>query len=183
MQFWFLSILILFSCSKQSVEGWTSTPCYLPGSLVYAINCFKNHTTNQDLELISVNTKEDCDDTIYELNLVFDLAKTVDENQARKLVLNLLANLLNSFNNNQKLRPLFSISPLTANEVTIQIRIRPSDCGADYPIMGNIASVTVADGKVIYGTLNSYTYQIDILRTETLKKAQQLLNWQNESQL
>jgi len=182
MRSWIVTLIIFTFCGIQNIEGWISSPCHLPGSLVYAINCFAETQVENHLELVRVTAPSECGCTIDELDLYFNMLDTLDEKASRQFAVTIVNDLLVELNKNEKISSLFTTFPLTLNEVMIQIQMKDLNCEYIYPRLGNIASITIEDQRIIYGTMNSYTYQIDTLRTETIVQAEQLINWQTSSQ-
>ncbi len=146
--------------------------CGLPAAIERVLNCFVMQLQNEKLVLVAKNSDGECG--IDRVSLFFDLYDTVDIPAARRLIVPIVSGLLQDFNGQEKLRGYFNTFPLTYEQVVIQIRVRSKRCGFVYPVLGNITFIAAMDGTVTYGTLNSFTYEVDSLRTETYRQALQL---------
>lgn len=147
--------------------------CGMPAQLNYALDCFVIGLNIDHLVLVAKNVTGDCG--IEQIELLFDYFETLDIPRARELIVPLVTGFLESINARVKLKPFFECFPITEDQVSIRIRVRPKRCGFIYPVPGNIAAVTAGDGMVRYDTINSFTYGIDTLRIERLKQAQDLV--------
>jgi len=138
----------------------------------YEVNCFLNRfaeeqKTANKLILVTKDVNGRCG--IENIALIFDYHGSLDFPAARQLIVSILTSLLQEVNNQPKLRCCFVTFPLTIENLSVRIRVR-SEC-LFYPFLGNIASIIAADGLIYYGTLNSYTYEVDTLRFESYVQA------------
>lgn len=147
-------------------------PCSLPDRVNYFINCFAERQKANKLTLVTKDGIGDCG--LEKVALMFDYYGVLDLPTARRLILGVVTSFLQEINQEEKLRCFFPVFPLNLDEVSIQIRLRNDDCGFVYPYLGNIASISIIDGVITYGTINSYSYEVEALRRETYHQAGQL---------
>lgn len=168
-------ILLILLVQSVVVAEALYEPCSLPDQVNYFVNCFAERQKANKLILVTKDGEnDDCDCCLERVALMFDYYDTVDLNTARSLILGLVTSFLQEINKQEKLKKFFCVFPLNLDEISIQIRLRNEHCGFIYPSLGNIASISIIDGVITYGTLNSYTYEVDTLRRETYNQATQL---------
>lgn len=161
-------------------------PCCLPDQVNYFLNSFaEKQKQASGLVLVTKNGESErdccfdfCCDFYYEckldkIALIFDYFGEINLATARHLILNTVTSFLHEINQQEKVKPFFCKFPLSMDQISIQIRIRNESCRF-YPYLGNISMITIDDGSIIYGTINSYTNQVDVLRRETYEEAVQL---------
>jgi hypothetical protein len=172
MRFILYLLIALLMRTNSVLYGQALGPvCGIPSELDYFLNCFAEKQNDVQLQLVLKNIEYDCHSSIEKIYLLFDLPATPNFQQARNIITNLAVNFLTEINKQEKLGVLFSSFPLKIEQIDIQVRFRNPDCGFIYPEIGNIASVSTANGQVQYDTLNSYTYKINILRRESFSEA------------
>lgn len=164
------------ACGIHPLEGFDQVPRVLrqsdvPDVLNYVMNCFAEEQNGKNLVMAEKMRNYDAGGKINRVGYIFDLYEPVTIDAARLLVVDLVNDLVETVNRNEKLKPYLSVSPFTEKEAIIRLRIRTRQCGFVYPVLGNIAYVSVIDGAVIYDTINSYTYDLDMLRTESFEQA------------
>ncbi|MBA3815144.1 MAG: hypothetical protein H0X29_01215 [Parachlamydiaceae bacterium] len=165
-------VFLLLACTigqGLNAENLTQRKA-IPDVVQYVLNCFAEEQESKELVLVEKISGYD-EGQISKLGFLFDLYKPLTMGEARGLAIGLTNNLLEKVNNNEKLKNYLSNSPFTVNNVVMRIRLRQKDCGFIYPALGNIAYVSVIDGKIIYDTINSFTYDLDNLRTESFADA------------
>lgn len=144
--------------------------CGLPITLDYYLNCFVDNLHIEKLVLVAKNSEGECG--IEKVGLLFDYFGRIDLLGARRLIVPLVSGLADTINANKNLCKYFATFPITVDQIVIRIRVRPPHCGFVYPVLGNVVLITAIDSTVSYGTLNSFNYEIDNLRTETYLQAQ-----------
>lgn len=143
----------------------------LPNVIDYVLNCFADEQKAKELVMVEKISDFDESQQISKLGFLFDIYKPLSMPQARQLVTGLATDLLQRVNSAEKLKEYLATTPFTVNDVVIRLRMRNKDCGFIYPALGNIAYVSVIDGTIIYDTVNSFTYDLDTLRTESFAEA------------
>jgi hypothetical protein len=120
----------------------------------------------EDIEDFCSGMEFDVPSGIVQIGLMFDYFGEVDIAAARRLITSVVDSLVDRINKDKKMAPYFLCYPISINQISVRIRIRRDECGFYYPPLGNVAYISAIDGMIYYGTLNSYTYEIDNLRTE-----------------
>jgi hypothetical protein len=143
----------------------------LPNVVDYVLNCFAQEQNSTGLVLVEKISDYDECQQISKLGFLFDFYKLMSLSDARHQIVGLVNDLLLRINSNVKLKKYLAVSPFTAKDVVIRLRLRNKDCGFLYPPLGNIAYVSAIDGVIIYDTVNSFTYDLDTLRTESFADA------------
>lgn len=143
-----------------------SPPCDIPAPLNYFFNCLGGEDRKLNLTLVSKNAYGRC--KLEVVALFYDYPGDPTLPQARKMITTLTDRILKDINEHEELACYFQTFPLKPSNLVIRIRMHPKYCGFYYPPLGNIAYATVADGLVMYDTWNSFTYDVDRLRTEPL---------------
>lgn len=130
---------------------------------------------NPSLNLVAKNAEAMCQGSVNKLALLFELTDKIDIPYGRSIITYMVGSFIDGINAQpEKFRSYFTTFPLELDDVVMSIRMRsPPGCVA-YPALGNVASITSMDGLIIYGTLNSYTYEIDSLRIERYSQAVKL---------
>lgn len=169
-----LSFFILMIAFRSFLVANVPTCSALPNAIEYLLNCFAEEQKNKNLVLVAKISDVDACCRITKLGFLFDLDGMVDIPAGRSLITGVVTNFLNTINSNEKLRPYLTTSYFTEKNVVIRIRIRNKNCGFFYPYLGNIAYISAMDGAIIYDTINSYTYDLDLLRMENFVEALQL---------
>lgn len=176
MKSWFLSFLICLLALHRFISAEALyAPCSLPDQVNYFVNCFADEQLKSNqLTLVTKNGEwgECC--KLEKIALMFDYFDTLDLMTARKMILGITTRFLQEINKQDKLKCFFENFPLSLDNISIQIRMRNEHCGFVYPVLGNIASISIDSGFITYGTMNSYTYKIDTLRRESYDQAVQL---------
>jgi len=154
----------------------------LPGKLNYYLNCYAESLKERHLTLVSRNS-EGCDNCITKISLTFDLFDTPNFDGAREVIVDLVGDLLKGVNARpDELKRYFAVFPLTIQNVDVRVRIRQNTQGCFiYPVLGNIAIISAADGIIVYDTMNSFTFQLDMLRRETFENALKWVTFANPS--
>lgn len=155
---------------SNCLNGAIPKPSEVPNVLEYVMNCFAEEQKAKHLVMVEKFVEYDDCRQINRVGFLFDLYDTISMDASRVLVTGLVNDLFKSVTGNPKLKP-YLVSPFTEKEVIIRLRMRTKQCGFIYPVLGNIAYVSVIDGIVIYDTINSYTYDLDTLRTESFQEA------------
>lgn len=148
----------------------------LPNVVNYVLNCYAEAQKNSNLVLVEKISDYDEYDQISKLGFMFDLYKPLTLPEARQLVVRLVSNLVQHINSQNKLKKYLANYPFTEKDVVIRLRLRNKDCGFIYPFIGNIAYVSALDGDIIYDTVNSFTYDLDTLRTESYSNAIKIIS-------
>ncbi len=146
----------------------------LPTAIDHYIDCFaiEQSKFNPRLKLVAKNAEAQCGGKVTKLALLFELDDKVDIPYARKMITYLVGTFIDGMNAHpEKFQACFTTFPLTLEDVVLRIRVQPNPGYFVYPSLDNIASITSMDGVIIYGTLNSYTYAMDSLRTESYAQA------------
>lgn len=165
---------ILFSCllgAQALTAADALSSCNIPGPIDRFLNCFALEQEKQKLFLVTKSVEGDCE--TERIGLLFDYYEPMDEALARGLIIQTVQSLLDAINADSKLIASMGGVPLTENDVVVRIRHRLTAC-YHFPVIGNIAYVTSMDGWILYDTINSYTYDINPLRTERFSRAQAL---------
>lgn len=159
--------LLFIMIPNLLISEMLTSPCSIPIELDYVLDCFLEEQTHKELIPVIKNAEGECG--IERVSFLFDYFGTLNISSARRLILDTTKTLLDKLNAKDKvLNPFFAACfPLTADNIVIRIRVRTNECGFIYPKLDNIAYVTLIDGFISYGTLNSFTYEIDNLRIET----------------
>lgn len=144
-------------------------PGELTRTLEYILNCYgtnqeKNHRLIPVSKIFEINSK------IEKLGMLFDYYGSLDISKARALAIQAVTELLQIANSSNKLVPYLANCGLTPDDIIIRIRWRSPTCGFFYPPLGNIAFVSAMENKIIYDTLNSYTFTLNNLMTETFQE-------------
>lgn len=169
-----VSVLAFLSGQMVAAENLTQRNA-LPDIIDYVLNCFAEEQKTKGLVLVEKILDYDECQQISRLGFLFDLFRPLSMPAARQLVTSLITDLLQHVNKQEKLKNYLSHKPLTVKDVVIRLRLRNKDCGFIYPVLGNIAYVSVIDGEIIYDTINSFTYDLDTLRTESFAEALKIL--------
>lgn len=166
-------IFLLCLRGVLAAEGLGS--CGIPSEVEYFLNRFgeEQEQKNKSLVLVAKNVEGECG--IEKIGLLFDYYDTFDLSKARHLVVSIVEDLLREVNSQEKLRPFFAECSLTINDVVVRIR-HQKGCEFVFPALGNIVYITAIDGLILYGTLNSYTLEIDNLRTEPYSQALKMVS-------
>lgn len=159
------------------LEGEDNALCRgLPSGVEYVMNCFAEKVkAGKELVLVEKIWDFDKCGKLNRLGYLFDYYGDVDFMSARMMVTGLVNDMLESIHTNAKVVSYLAVVPFTEKEIVIRLRMRKRECGFIYPVLGNIAYVSVIDGNVIYDTINSYTYDLDTLRTETFAEAMRII--------
>lgn len=178
---WKLFIIIAFSscmayCQFTHAENLTERNA-LPNVIEYFLNCFaEEQQKTHGLVLVEKITDFDECEHISKLGFLFDRYQVISLSEARTLVANMVSEFLQQINSNVKLKKYFSNVPFSEKNFVVRLRMRTKDCGFIYPILGNIAYVSAIDGSIIYDTINSFTYDLDTLRTESYADALKIIS-------
>lgn len=142
----------------------------MPPALNYFLNCYASGLAFENLVLVAKDSEEgECG--LELVGLIFDYFDDLNLPEARSLIVHLMVGLIKGINGKEKLTALFNRSSITEDQVSVRIRVRPKHCGFIYPVLGNIAYISAMDGVINYGTMNSFTYEIESLRVEPYKQA------------
>lgn len=118
-------------------------------------------------------------DKITSVRLEFESYEHADVDSAREMLLVILNSFVAAVNNDKKLQPFLAYTPFSVNNVDIRIRYRNRECDPkNYPYIGNISAVGAYDGRLVYHTINSYNFQVEVYRTETISQAEFILRTQ-----
>lgn len=186
MKTFIFSLMIFISAVRTtaSADCLYESDNYIPDQVNCFINAFAERQKQTHNLILATKEGETCcyfidccfQNTgccLEKIALMFDYFGVVDLPQARQLTLGLVTSFLQEINVQEKLKCFFCTFPLGLDQISIHIRMR-NDCEFKYPYLGNIASISMIDGMITYGTINSYTYQVDVLRRETYDQALQL---------
>lgn len=139
----------------------------------YVLNCYGNSQESTH-KLVPVSKIIETDCKIEKLGMLFDYHGSLGISAARKLVVQAVSDLLQTVNSSSKLKPYLKNGGLVVDDVIIRIRVRPDACGFYYPPLGNVALVSAMEDKIVYDTMNSYSYMLNNLLTETYQQGLKL---------
>lgn len=176
MRFLFFSLFTMALYLDPFLEANVPKRSDLPNVIDYVMNCFAEEQSAKNLVPVEKITDFDQFLSIRKLGFVFDYYETLNILSARALITGLAKDLVQKINSSPKLRSYLAVIPFTEKEVVLRLRLRKKNCGFVYPELGNIAYVSVIDGMIIYDTKNSFTYDLDTLRTESFAEALSILN-------
>jgi len=162
------------SYSNQIETSYEISCFHLPRAVEQFLDCYFDNTNNPQIKLVSKSGKESEKEKgrTSSLTLEFEATWSMDIPSARKFIVQLTGRFVDAINKQRKLRCHFATFPITLKQISMRIRfVQPSQCGFVYPVMGNIAYVSFIDETIYYGTLNSVTYDIDVLRIEPYEQA------------
>lgn len=168
MKKWIVTLMLVFNHLLLAEALYE--PCSLPDQVNYFINCFAERQKANKLTLVTKDGEiDECCCCLERVGLMFDYEAELSIPTARQLILGVVTDFLQEINLQEKLKKHFCVFPLNLDEISIQIRI-VHGCGF-YPYLGNISSISIMDGMITYGTINSYSYEYDVLRRETYDQA------------
>jgi hypothetical protein len=149
-------------------------PNELRRTIEYILNCYGDNQENTN-QLIPVNKIIEIDCKIEKLGMLFDYYGSLTIPKARRLIIQAVTELLQTVNSSNKLTPyLANCGALTPDNIIVRIRWRSSTCGFFYPPLGNIAFVSAMENKIVYDTLNSYSFTLNNLMTESFQEGLRL---------
>jgi hypothetical protein len=119
-----------------------------------------------------VNLDENC--KIVKIGLYFDSYNHLALPQARSLILSIADGLFNNLNASPDAPSIFAVYPIPIENLDVRIRFLSRSDDYTWPKIGNIALISLTDGKLSYGTLNSHNFRIEHLRIEDFAQAQLL---------
>lgn len=169
-----ISVLAFLNGQIAVAENLTQRNA-LPDIIEYVLNCFAEEQKTKGLVLVEKIIDFDECRQISKLGFLFDFFRPLSMPASRQIITSLVNDLVLHVNKQEKLKNYLSHKPFTVNDVVVRLRLRNKDCGFIYPMLGNIAYVSVIDGEIIYDTINSFTYDLDTLRTESFADALKIL--------
>jgi len=154
-------------------------PGELRRTIEYILNCYADNQESIN-QLIPVSKIIETDCKIEKLGMLFDYYGSLNIPKARRLIIQAVTELLQTVNSSNKLTPyLAHCGALTPDDIIIRIRWRSSACGFFYPPLGNVAFVSAMEDKIVYDTLNSYTFTLNNLMTESFQEGLRLYSVYN----
>lgn len=139
---------------------------------VHILNCIVNDYVemleeNNNIHL--VNKVGSMNGQIHFLGLHFESYDLMDQDTARKMMLQLVDSFLNKINSNKRLKNFLCPAPFTADQLEIRVNF-VSDCLYPYPEPGMIKYMTFIDGKTTFYAENPrWLGNLEKLREETLE--------------
>lgn len=108
-------------------------------------------------------------------HLYFSCEKTLELNEARKLLVENVESLLEQINANQSITKQLHAIPFDYPMIEMMISFNKNNIAFNPP---NIALVYVSDGKVFYSVYNTFTKSLKNIHSETYLKAKGILEHQ-----
>jgi len=172
--FLFALSIVCVSCASYSE--------YVPSNYVIVINKITDRYVKDTEEKYNVSLFGSGGGMMYNVNnifLSFHVIKEVKLEEARKMYVEMVSDLLNRINQDEEVRPYLSHFPYTAKGVSIQLVFFSHPDISPPP--ENIAIVSMLNGNIRYGINNPKTELYVDIHQETYDDAVRIVNSQNQT--